>query len=93
MAVGESSVVEVCPELENVVSGWRSVIAVLVKVGSGASLISACTRKTEQTPYYASVIISYPRSVVPLNQIRLCRQLVVYVYGRHGVCVCVFQFS
>ena len=31
MAVGESSVVEVCPELDYVVSGWRSVRAVLLK--------------------------------------------------------------
>ena len=31
MAVGESSVVEVCPVLEYMVSGWRSVRAVLLK--------------------------------------------------------------
>ena len=36
---------QVCPELECVVSGWRSVGAVLLTVGSGTSLISTCTNR------------------------------------------------
>ena len=34
---------KVYPELEYMVSGWQSVIVVLLKVGGGASLISTCT--------------------------------------------------
>ena len=34
----------------DIVSGWRSVIAVLLRVGCSASLICTCTYKTEHTP-------------------------------------------
>ena len=73
---------QVCPEVEYVVSGWRSVIAVLLRVGDGASLIRTCTYKTEHTPR-----LCIPWTVCPLNRTRLdkahvhrriCR-LVMYV--------------
>lgn len=54
---------QVCPELECVVSGWRSVIAVLLKDCGGASLICTCTHKTQLTQDHTFVIVSYPRTV------------------------------
>ena len=62
---------KVCPELEYVVSGWRSVIAVLLKVGGGVSLISTCTYKHNIHRDNAPIIVSWPRTVAPLNRKRL----------------------
>ena len=41
---------QVCPKLKHVVSGRRLVIAVLLKVGGGTSLIYECIYKTQHTP-------------------------------------------
>ena len=64
-------------------------IAVLLKVGGGASVICICTYKTEHTLQH--VIVSYPRTVAPLNRTwsdkarvlrRVCKQLVKHVYAK-----------
>ena len=44
-------------------------IAVLLKVGSGASLICTCTKKTQHILKYASIIVSNPRVVGPLDRL------------------------
>ena len=79
---------QVFPEVEYVVSRRRSLIAVLLKVGGGASLICPYIYKTENTPRLCTVIVSYPRTVARLNRTRLYKahshrrvcKLVVYVY-------------
>ena len=78
-----------CPELEYVVSGWQPVMAVLLKVGVGASLISTCTYKAEHTPRLCICYFFVPKDCAPLTRTRLdkahvhrrvCKQLVVHVY-------------
>ena len=49
---------QMCPELEYVVSGWRSVIAELLKVGSGASLICTCKYKAHTRDYACYCFVS-----------------------------------